>query len=175
MQSAYRQNHSTETALLKVKHDLLLAMDKQRVVFLVLLDMSAAFDLIRDDILVDTLQTHFGITDKALLWVRSYLDGRRQRVEVDGILSREFGVLWGVPQGSCLGPLLFTLYASRLFQEIQHNVPEVMCHTYADDTQLYISFSPITEEENHSLSVLRIFINGYFQTIFYSMIGKLNF
>ena len=74
-------------------------MDKQLVVFLVLLDMSAAFDLIRHDILVDTLQTHFGITDKALLWVRSYLDGRRQRVEVDDILSREFDVLWGVPQG----------------------------------------------------------------------------
>ena len=83
--------------------------------------MSAAFDLIRHDILVDTLQTHFGITDRALLWVKSYLDCRRQRVEVDGFLSREFDVLRGVPQGSCLGPLLFTLYISRLFQEIQHN------------------------------------------------------
>ena len=83
MQSAYRQNHSTETALLKVKNYLLLllTMDKQRVVFLVLLDMSAAFDLIRHDILVDTLQTHFGITDRALLWVMSYVDGRRQRVQ----------------------------------------------------------------------------------------------
>ena len=47
------------------------------------------------------------------------------------------GVLWGLPQDSCLGPLLFTLYASRLFQEIQHNFPEVVCYTYADDTQLY--------------------------------------
>ena len=65
---------------------------------------------------------------------------------MDGILSREFDVLWGAPQDSCLGPLLFTLYASKLFQEIQHNFPEVMRHTvtYADDTQLYISFSPIT-------------------------------
>ena len=117
--------------------------------------MSAAFDLIRHYILVDTLQTHFGITDSALLWVMSYLDGRRQRVEVDDILSKEFDLLWGIPQGSCLGTLLFTLYASRLFQEIQHNFPEVMCHIYADDTQLYISFSPIiTADENNFLSVL---------------------
>ena len=154
MQSAYRQNHSTETALLKVKNDLLLAMNKQQVVFLVLLDMSAAFDLIRHDILVNTLQTHFGITDKALLWLRSYLSGRRQQVEVDGIMSKEFDVLCGVPQGSCLGPLLFTLYASGLFHEIQHNFPEVSCHTYADDTQLYISFSPIAAEENHSVFII---------------------
>ena len=57
--------------------------------------MSTAFDLIKHDILVDTLQTHFGITDRALVWVKSYLDGRRQRVEVDGNLFRECDVLWG--------------------------------------------------------------------------------
>ena len=81
----------------QVKNDLLLAMDKQRVVFLVLLDMSAAFDLIKHVILVDTLQTHFGITDFGITGIvmGKVIFGwyRRQRVEVDGILSREFDVL----------------------------------------------------------------------------------
>ena len=137
-----------------MKNDVLLAMNKQQVVFLVLLDMSAAFDLIRHDILLNTLEANFGITDDVLIWVRSYLNGRRQIVEVDGTVSKEFNVNWGVPQGSCLGPLLFTLYASRLFNEIEQKFPEVMCHTYADDTQLYLSFSPTEADETRSLSTL---------------------
>ena len=79
---------------------------------------------------------------------------RKQRIEVDGVSSREFDLPFGVPQGSCLGPLLFTLYASGLVREIQLNFPEVQCHTYADDTQLYISFSPNIANEDHCVSVL---------------------
>ena len=154
MQSAYRKNHSTETALLKVKNDLLLSMNKQQVVFVVLLDMSAAFDLIKHDILENDLESQFGITGGALSWLKSYLSDRKQRVEMDGVSSREFDLPFGVPQGSCLGPLLFTLYASGLVHEIQSNFPEVQCHTYADDTQLYISFTPNITNEDHCVSVL---------------------
>ena len=68
------------------------------------------------------------------------MSGGSQCISVNGSLSRIFNLECGVPQGSCLGPLLFTLYTSRLFNIIQTHLPEVHC--FADETQLYLSFSP---------------------------------
>ncbi|KAL9961852.1 hypothetical protein ACROYT_G030880 [Oculina patagonica] len=141
LQSAYRQNHSTETALLKVKNDLLLNMDKGHVTLLVMLDLSAAFDTVDHGILLHRLQSKLGLRDKALQWFKSYLAGRTQQVSVNGMLSEKFNLSCGVPQGSCLGPLLFTIYASSLFDIMKSHLPSV--HTYADDTQLFISFNPV--------------------------------
>ena len=140
LQSAYRQNHSTETVLLKVKNDLLLNMDKGHVTLLVMLDLSAAFDTVDHGIVLHRLQSKLGLREKALLWFKSYLTGRTQQVSVNGTLSDKFNLTCGVPQGSCLGPLLFTIYSSSLFDIMKFHLPSV--HTYADDTQLYISFNP---------------------------------
>ena len=82
-QSAYRENHSTDTALLKVKADLLDAMDGKEVVCLILLDLSVAFDTVSHDILLNHLHHWFGITDTALAWVRDYRSNRTQRVLVE--------------------------------------------------------------------------------------------
>ena len=95
---------STESALLKVKNDILLNMDAQKVILLVLLDLSAAFDTVRHDILLD--RSRLGVTDQALNWFTSYLSDRTKRVSVNGGLSDTFPLAQGVPQGSCLGPLL---------------------------------------------------------------------
>jgi hypothetical protein len=84
VQSAYRAAHSTETALLKVLNDLLLAVDKGYAVILALLDQSAAFDTIDHDILFDRLSARFGISGTALSWFTSYLSYRRQSVSVSG-------------------------------------------------------------------------------------------
>ena len=131
-QSAHRKCHSNETALLKVQNDILMSLDSQRVTLLVLLGLSAAFDTVDHGVLVSRLSTSFGVRGSALQWFTSYLLNRSQRVSF-------FNLQCGVPQGSCLGPLLFTIYASKLFEVIKNYLPQ--SHAYADDTQLYLSFN----------------------------------
>ena len=139
-QSSYRQNHSTETALVKVTNDILIKMNTQEVTLLVMLDLSAAFDTVNHNILLKRLNEELGICGVALEWFKSYLVNRGQRVSVMGSLSERFSLDCGVPQGSCLGPLLFVIYASRLFSVVGNQLPHAHC--YADDTQIYLSFKP---------------------------------
>jgi len=139
-QSAYRQNQSTETALLKVMIGILLNMNNQRVTLLILLDLSAAFDTVDHDTMLRRLEYSFGIRGNALSWFASYLSGSSQRIIINESLSEPYNLEGGVPQRSCLGPLLFSLYTSELFEIIKYHLP--MIHCYADDSQLYIPFSP---------------------------------
>ena len=138
LQSAYRKNHSTETALLKVTNDILMEMNSQHAVLLVLLDLSAAFDTVDHCFLLRRLQTSFGISGAPLDWFKSYLSARSQRVSIPGALSDSLPLDWGVPQGSCLGPLLYIIYSSKLFNIIERHPPN--SHCYADDSQIYLSF-----------------------------------
>ena len=86
-------------------------------------------------ILLRHLNASFGIRGKALEWFSSYLSGRSQRILLDGVKSDSFDLHFGVSQGSCLGPLLFVVYASKLFEIIQVHLPDA--HYFADDTQVY--------------------------------------
>ena len=140
LQSAYRKSNSTETALVKIVNDILLDLNRQHVSLLVLLDLSAAFCTVDHTILLRRLETLFGVTGDALKWIASYLSTRSQRVTINGVLSNRFDLSFGVPQGSCLGPLLFSAYASKLFQVIKNHLPNA--YAYADDTRLYLSFKP---------------------------------
>ena len=128
LQSAYPAGHSTETALLKVHSDILCNMNYRRVTLLVLLDLSAAFDTVDHEVLLRRLEVTFGIADTALQWFRSYLAGRSQRVLLNGSFSEEFSLPHSVPQGSCLGLLFFTIYASKLFEVVKCHLPDV--HAY---------------------------------------------
>jgi hypothetical protein len=134
-QSAYRSGHSTETALLKIINDLLISLDKRNVAFLTLLDLSAAFDTIDHSILLKRLETTFGIKGSALSWFKSYLTNRTQSVVVNGIKSDTSVLHFGVPQGSVLGPVLFVMYMSPLFDVIKKY--SLSHHAFADDNQLY--------------------------------------
>ena len=154
LQSAYKQNHSTKSAVPKVKNDILLNMEAQKVTLLVLLDLSAAFDTVRHDTLLNRLKSRFGVDGKALEWFASYLADRTQRVTVNDGLSSAFPLRQGVPQGSCLGPLLFTVYISKLFDIVSKHLPSVLC--YADDTHLYLAFSPdVQGKDEAALNAMR--------------------
>ena len=133
VQSAYRPNHSTETAIVNIVTDLLLTLDDGKVSVLTLLDLSAAFDTI-DHILLHRLEHAFGITGTAFSLIRSYLSDRDQTVVVNGLKSEPFRLLYGVPQGSVLGPILFVLYTKPLDDIFDRH--SVCHHSFADDTQL---------------------------------------
>ena len=138
LQSAYRAMHSTETALLKVVNDIRSSLDSNKCVILLMLDLSAAFDTVDYDILFRRLTHRLGIQGSVLKWLKSYLRSRSQCVTIRGVMSVLVELLFGVPQGSVLGPLLFVMYVLPLSDIIRHH--GISLHTYADDTQLYVEF-----------------------------------
>lgn len=148
-QSAYTKFHSTETTLLALHDHLIRAMTHQQITCLCLLDLSAAFDTIDHAILLQRLSDWFGITQTAHSWLKSYLSSRSFTVSSCGSKSQSAPLLCGVPQGSVLGPLLFIMYTTPL-SSLLSSTP-VHHHLYADDTQLYISFSPHKYQSNISL------------------------
>ena len=138
-QSAYRQLHSTETALLRVQNDIIQVVDSGGAI-LVHLDLSAAFDTIDHQKLLDLIDYSFGIRGDTLRWFKSYRQDRTQTVQIGSSISEPVTLKYGVPQGSVLGPILFTMYTTPLGNIIRNH--DLDLRLYADDTQLYISFRP---------------------------------
>jgi len=135
LQSAYRPNHSTETALLRIVNDLLTAIDNKKICILTLVDLSAAFDTTDHQILLTRLQHSFGISGSAMSWLSSYLCNRTHAITINSLQSQPTTLYYGVPQGSVLGPVLLILYTQPLFNLV--NKHAVNHHAFADDNQLY--------------------------------------
>lgn len=155
--SAYRKLHSTETALLKVMADALCKADSQYITMLLMLDMSAAFDTVDCDILSDILENRMGISGNVKQWLLNYMRDRKFRVKAGGSVSDLFNLPCGVPQGSTLGPVLFSIYMSSLFDQLDTYPIEKL--GYADDTQLYCHSKTSAMDINNTISSMELSVH----------------
>ena len=144
-QYGFRKLHSTELAGLELTDRILKDIDERNVSLAIFMDLSKAFDTLDHQILLKKLH-NYGITGPALKWFSSYLTGRLQYVEIDGISSDVLPLTTGVPQGSILGPLLFLIYMN----DIPNATNQFNFILYADDTSLY---STIQIQETASINV----------------------
>ena len=104
-QSAYRANHSIETAILNLCDNILQTMEKNINTTIVALDLSAAFDTVNHKILLEVLNKYYGIWGLALQWIKSYLTNRQFHVQIEDKFSEVNTIEFSVPQGSILGPI----------------------------------------------------------------------
>ena len=145
-QSGFRPLHSTETCLLDISEYLLSNMNEGYITGAIFLDLRKAFDVIPHNKLLNKLKV-FGIRGKEHKWFTKYLTGRKHCVSINGTLSDFLSLKSGVPQGSTLGPLLFTLYINDLcFRKFS---PSTKISLYADDTAIFCSNKTLNEVENN--------------------------
>ena len=149
-QSAYRKQHSTETALLRLTNDILRAVDTHQHVIVVLLDLTAAFDTLDHQILLQRFHNRYGITGTAFRWMESYFHERQQCIRLDGVCSEWKFVRRGAPQGSVFGPMAFSYYSTPVEEIIKAH--DLECMVYADDSQIYCCF----DDQDMDISVSRI-------------------
>ena len=139
----FRQNSSTIHAVTYIYDNLIKNVDKGFYSRCIFLDLSKAFDTVDHHILLCKLKNYFGIRGKSFNLIKSYLTNRRQYTKISNIFSDELETNCGVPQGSCLGPLLFLLNINNLPLASQMNTT-----LYTDDTYLMMSDLNLTSLQN---------------------------
>ena len=150
-QHAYRKGHSTTTALTQMADDWMTEIDKKRIIGAVLLDLSAAFDVLDHTLLLNKLSC-YGFEASAIEWIKSYLTDRKYTVYFNGSYSGLMPVSCGVPQGSSLGPLLFSIFLNDLPLILNHATVAI----YADDSTIYTSSNTSSELERVLNGELRV-------------------
>jgi len=141
-QSGFRKKHNTTTAALQVGRDVIESLDTTAALFI---DLSKAFDTVHHAVLKQRL-LNIGLSEQTVCWFKHYLSNRSQWVQAEGIASSSLDVIKGVPQGSVLGPLLFTIYINSVGQ----NVPNANVPFHADDAVIYCSAAAQHQDLFHS-------------------------
>ena len=142
-QSGFRAHHSTETALLSLLSEIYSAVDRSELTLLALYDVSAAFDMVDHNILLQCLETSYGLQGLPLCWFRSYLSERTHMIISGESRTKWIHVKLGVPQGSVLGPLLFILYTAEISSLFP--LSGASGHLFADDVQAFVHGSPSSQ------------------------------
>ena len=137
-QSAYRINHSCETALLFLHNEILSSFEKQEITNLCAIDLSAAFDTVDHGIMMNTMENIFGLSGNTLSWLSTYLAPQSFKVSIEGNVSADKPVTFSVPQGSVAGLILFNYYVRSLPNCIKHD--GVTINGFADDHTLHNSY-----------------------------------
>ena len=168
-QHGYKKFHSTETMSILLVNDVLVGFEKNSGTILILLDLSAAFDTVDIDKLLTILDTEYGVRGIALRWFRSFLVGRKQRVRIENTLSDYTDVMFGVPQGSVLGPVLFNIYTRSLYSLISKE--GFVTSGYADDSNarqsfaLSFQYNVMTQQVPHLLQQITKWMHQFFLKI----------
>ncbi len=130
-QYGFRQNHSTEHAIISIIDKITEKLDSHHFITGIFLDLSKAFDTINHDILIDKLK-YYGIRNKELELIRNYLHNRKQCTQYNDTISDLLSITHGIPQGSILGPLLFIIYINDI-ASVSDTLSSIL---FADDTNV---------------------------------------
>ena len=168
-QFAYKKFHNTEAMMRGMMDEILLGFDNNLATVVIFLDLSAAFDTIDIDKLIQILHDEIGVDGVALEWFRSYLTHRTQQVKIDGEYSESLEVPCGVPQGSVLGPKLFNINVRS--QPLVFGHCQFSSSSFADDSNgrrsfaLTFQFQILNNEINNCMKHIISWNNAHFMKI----------
>ena len=152
-QSAYRYKHSTSTALLKIKNDIITLLAKGENIIYITLDLSSAFDTILHKNLLECLE-NIGLCGTTLNWFQSYLSDRKIKIKVKNLESELTDLLIGIPQGGVLSPTLYSVYTADICNLLDKH--KIQYNLYADDIIIYFSTSNLKSLEEIQEKINRL-------------------